>query len=139
MSGSVTLAYDYPLFGVFWTTFWLFMWILWFFLLFRVIGDIFRDDQLNGWVKTGWIIFVIVLPFLGVFLYVLARGRGMGRREASRVQAQQEAFDAYVRRTAAKDTPRTTQADELTKLSQLRERGDISEEEFQRAKGKVLH
>ncbi|MEU7162339.1 SHOCT domain-containing protein [Streptomyces chrestomyceticus] len=139
MSGSVTLAYDYPLLGVFWTTFWLFMWMLWFFLLFRVIGDVFRDDELNGWAKTGWIISVLVLPFLGVFVYVLARGRGMGRREVSRAQAQQEAFDTYVRRTAAKDASRTTQADELTKLSRLRERGDISDAEFQQAKSKVLH
>ncbi|MFI2235863.1 SHOCT domain-containing protein [Streptomyces chrestomyceticus] len=139
MSGSVTLAYDYPLLGVFWTTFWLFMWVLWFFLLFRVIGDVFRDDGLNGWAKTGWIISVLVLPFLGVFVYVLVRGRGMGGREVSRAQAQQEAFDTYVRRTAAENAPRTTQADELTKLSRLKERGDISDAEFQQAKSKVLH
>ncbi|MET9294064.1 SHOCT domain-containing protein [Streptomyces sp. NPDC003077] len=139
MSGSVTLAYDYPLLGVFWTTFWLFMWVLWFFLLFRIIGDLFRDDALNGWAKAGWIVFVVVLPFIGVLIYVLARGRGMGQRELNRAQAQQQAFDAYVRRTATPDTPRATQADELTKLSQLRERGDISDDEFQRAKGKILH
>ncbi|UNO39516.1 SHOCT domain-containing protein [Streptomyces sp. MST-110588] len=139
MGDTVTLAYDYPLLGVFWTTLWLFMWMLWFFLLFRIIGDLFRDDELNGWAKAAWIIFVIVLPFLGVLVYVLARGRGMGRREVSRAQAQQEAFDAYVRRTAATDTSRATQADELTKLSRLKERGDISDEEFQRAKSTILH
>ncbi|MEU6392324.1 SHOCT domain-containing protein [Streptomyces sp. NPDC046939] len=139
MADSVTLAYDYPMLGVFWTTLWLFLWILWFFLLFRIFGDLFRDDELNGWAKAAWIIFVIVLPFLGVFVYVLVRGRGMGHRETTAAQARQEAFDAYVRRTAANDASRATQADELTKLSQLKERGDISEEEFQRAKGKVLH
>ncbi|MGI5473001.1 SHOCT domain-containing protein [Streptomyces sp. CA-132043] len=139
MSGSVTLAYDYPLLGVFWTTFVLFMWVLWFFLLFRVIGDVFRDDGLNGWAKAAWIIFVVVLPFIGVLVYVLARGRGMGRREVNRAQAQQEAFDNYVRRTAATGTPRTSQADELAKLSRIRERGDISDDEFQRAKDRILH
>ncbi|MEV5982102.1 SHOCT domain-containing protein [Streptomyces sp. NPDC052114] len=138
MNGSVTLAYDYPLLSVFWSTFWLFMWILWFYLLFRIISDIFRDDTLSGWIKAGWIIFVIVLPFLGVFVYVLVRGRGMGRREAGALQARQEIFDAHIRRTAAQDVSRTSQADELVKLSRLREHGDISEEEFQRAKGKVL-
>ncbi|MFI0240582.1 SHOCT domain-containing protein [Streptomyces sp. NPDC016845] len=139
MSSSVTLAYDYPLFGVFWTTMWFFLWILWFFLLFRIIGDLFRDDALNGWVKAVWIVFVIVLPFLGVFVYVLVRGRGMGHREVSAAESRQKNFDEYVRRTAASDTPPATPADELTKLSRLREQGDISEEEFQRAKGKVLH
>ncbi|MFI9025414.1 SHOCT domain-containing protein [Streptomyces sp. NPDC053560] len=139
MSGSVTLAYDYPLLGVFWTTFVLFMWVLWFFLLFRVIGDVFRDDGLNGWAKAAWIIFVVVLPFIGVLVYVLARGRGMGRREVNRAQAQQEAFDNYVRRTAATGTSRPSQADELAKLSRIRERGDISDDEFQRAKDRILH
>lgn len=139
MSGSVTLAYDYPLLGVFWTTFWLFMWVLWFFLLFRVIGDVFRDDELNGWVKAGWIVFVVVLPLIGVLVYVLVRGRGMGRREVSRAQAQQEAFDDYVRRIAATGTARSSPADEIAKLSRSRERGDISDDEFQRAKAKILH
>ncbi|MFI8996793.1 SHOCT domain-containing protein [Streptomyces sp. NPDC053542] len=139
MSGSVTLAYDYPLLGVFWTTLWLFMWVLWFFLLFRVIGDVFRDDRLNGWAKTGWILFVLVLPLIGVLVYVLARGRGMGRREVSRAQAQQEAFDEYVRRTAATSPYRTSQADELAKLSRIKERGDISDEEFRQAKNRILH
>ncbi|MFF0739271.1 PLDc N-terminal domain-containing protein [Streptomyces sp. NPDC004111] len=138
MSDSVTLAYDYPLLGVFWTTFWLFMWVLWFFLLFRIISDLFRDHELNGWVKAAWILFVVLLPFLGVFVYVLVRGRSMGRREMGAAQAQQEAFDDYVRRTAASETPQASQADELTKLSRLREHGDISEEEYQRAKSNVL-
>ncbi|WP_052862885.1 SHOCT domain-containing protein [Streptomyces niger] len=139
MSGSVTLAYDYPLLGVFWTTFWLFMWMLWFFLLFRVIGDVFRDDRLNGWAKAGWIVFVLVLPLIGVLIYVLARGRGMGRREVSRAQAQQEAFDEYVRRTAATGTSRTSQAEELAKLTRIRDRGNLTESEFQQAKDKILH
>ena len=77
----MNLAADYPLLNVFWTTMWFFLWILWFMLLFRVLGDVFRDDGLSGWAKAGWCVFVVVLPFLGIFVYLIARGRGMGERE----------------------------------------------------------
>jgi hypothetical protein len=77
----MNLAYDYPVLGAFWTVMWIFLWVLWIILLFRIIGDIFRDDALGAAAKTGWLIFVVVLPFLGVFIYVLARGKGMGDRE----------------------------------------------------------
>ncbi|MFF9277007.1 SHOCT domain-containing protein [Streptomyces griseosporeus] len=131
------LAYDYPLLSMFWTMLWFFLWIMWFVLLFRIIGDIFRDDELSGWGKTGWMIFVIVLPFLGVFVYVIARGKSMGRREIAHAQAQQAQFDAYIKQTAA-DGNRPTSADELAKLSDMRARGDITDEEFRRAKDLVL-
>lgn len=77
MNGATLyLAADYPLLDVFWTMMLFFFWILWFMLLFRVIGDIFRDDGMNGWGKAGWTAFVILLPYLGVFVYLIARGRG---------------------------------------------------------------
>ncbi|CAL9345470.1 hypothetical protein SUDANB120_00352 [Streptomyces sp. enrichment culture] len=136
MDGSVTLAYDYPVLGVFWTTMWIFLWIMWFFLLFRVISDIFRDHDLNGWGKAAWLVFVLILPFLGVLVYVIARGKKMGRRELQQVQEQQEAMDDYIRRTAGKSG--TSEVDQLAKLSEIRARGDISEEEFQRAKARIL-
>ncbi|MFE2263094.1 SHOCT domain-containing protein [Streptomyces griseosporeus] len=131
------LAYDYPLLSMFWTMLWFFLWIMWFVLLFRIIGDIFRDDELSGWGKTGWMIFVIVLPFLGVFVYVIARGKSMGHREIAHAQAQQAQFDAYVKKTAG-DSSRPTSAEELAKLSDMRARGDITDEEFRRAKALVL-
>ncbi|MEU3844764.1 SHOCT domain-containing protein [Streptomyces sp. NPDC028635] len=131
------LAYDYPLLSMFWTMLWFFLWIMWFVLLFRIIGDIFRDDELSGWGKTGWMIFVIVLPFLGVFVYVIARGKSMGRREIAHARAQQAEFDAYIKK-AAGEGGRPTSADELVKLSDMRARGDITEEEFRRAKDLVL-
>ncbi|GAA2716823.1 MULTISPECIES: SHOCT domain-containing protein [Streptomyces] len=138
MSASVYLAYDYPLLGAFWTILWIVLWVWWFILLFRVIADIFRDDRLGGWAKAGWLVLTILLPFLGVLLYVLARGRGMGARERSHARAQQEAIDQYIRETAG--TPGTrSQADELAKLSEIRARGDITDEEFRRAKEKILH
>ncbi|WP_051831031.1 PLDc N-terminal domain-containing protein [Streptomyces violens] len=108
MNGSVSLAYDYPILGVFWTMFLLFLWVMWFVLLFHVIADVFRDDRLNGWAKAGWIVFVLVLPFLGVLVYVAVRGRGMGRRKMTEAEAQRDAFDAYIRRTAASDPASTT-------------------------------
>ncbi|GHG50014.1 SHOCT domain-containing protein [Streptomyces griseocarneus] len=138
MSEHVYLAYDYPLLGAFWTVLWIVLWVSWFILLFRVIADIFRDNALSGWAKAGWLVLTILLPFLGVFVYVLARGRGMGNRERRHLQAQQQAFDQYVRDTAG-GTSRGSEADELLKLSEIRARGDISDEEFRRAKEKILH
>ncbi|MFG3660567.1 SHOCT domain-containing protein [Streptomyces sp. NPDC047706] len=137
MSTQMYLAYDYPLLSMFWTLLWFFLWIMWFILLFRIIGDIFRDDGLSGWGKTGWLVFVIVLPFLGVFIYLIARGKDMGAREVKHARAQQQAFDDYVRQTAGGPS-RSSSADELAKLSEIRARGDITDEEFRRAKELVL-
>ncbi|MFF9343889.1 MULTISPECIES: SHOCT domain-containing protein [unclassified Streptomyces] len=116
---------------------WFFLWILWFILLFRIIMDIFRDHEMNGWAKAGWLAFVVLLPFLGVLVYVIARGKDMGRREIAQARAQQRDFDAYIRETAS-GTARSGSVDELARLSELRSRGDITEEEFRRAKALVL-
>ncbi|MFE1835180.1 SHOCT domain-containing protein [Streptomyces sviceus] len=137
MSASTYLAYDYPLLSVFWSMLWFFLWIMWFVLLFRVVVDIFRDDALSGWAKAGWLVFTIVLPFLGVFVYVIARGKNMGRREVAQARAQQQAFDPYIRETA-KDGGGTTSVDELARLSEIRAKGDITDAEFARAKELVL-
>ncbi|MFD3543167.1 SHOCT domain-containing protein [Streptomyces sp. NPDC058662] len=126
--------YDYPLLNMFWTMMLIFLWVLWFMLLFRVIGDIFRDDGLSGWGKAGWTVFVIVLPFLGVFVYLIARGRGMGERELRRAQQQEQAFRSYVRESAGP----ADQAESLAKLAELKNRGDITAAEYERAKVKVL-
>ncbi|WP_127355210.1 SHOCT domain-containing protein [Actinacidiphila soli] len=138
MDSSVYMAYDYPLLGAFWTMMWIFLWVLWIFLLFRIITDIFRDDTMSGWAKAGWLVFAIVLPFLGVFVYVLARGKGMGRRETEQARAKQQAFDTYVRETA-RGTGTPSEIEELAQLSEIRAKGDISDEEFRRVKEKILH
>ncbi|MFD7135653.1 SHOCT domain-containing protein [Streptomyces sp. NPDC059894] len=138
MSEDVYLAYDFPLLSAFWTMFWFFLWVMWFVLLFRIVVDIFRDDHLSGWAKAGWLVFVIVLPFLGVFVYVIARGKNMGGREIAQAQARQEAFDSYVRETARGGAARPSSVDELARLSEIRARGDITDEEFRRAKQLVL-
>ncbi|NEA61815.1 SHOCT domain-containing protein [Streptomyces sp. SID12488] len=134
MRDNLYLAYDYPLLGAFWTMMWIFLWILWISLLFRVIGDVFRDDSLSGWAKTGWTFFMIVMPFLGIFVYLVARGRDMGKREHQAARARQESLDAYIQGRAGAGGP----ADELTKLSELKSRGVLTETEFQHAKEKVL-
>ncbi|MEU3147964.1 MULTISPECIES: SHOCT domain-containing protein [unclassified Streptomyces] len=138
MSSATYLAYDYPLLGAFWTMLLLFLWVTWFVLLFRVVVDIFRDDSLSGWAKTGWMVFVIVLPFLGVFVYVVARGRNMGRREIAQARAQQQAFDSYVRETASGHGGQADTVGELHRLAEIRSRGDLTDEEFDRAKELVL-
>jgi len=125
---------SYPLANAFWTMLWFFLWILWFFLLFWIILDIFRSKDLGGWGKAGWLIFVIILPFLGVFVYLIARGSKMTQHQAEDAQARDQAMRAYVRDAAQEGST----ADELTKLADLRARGVISEGEFQQSKAKVL-
>ncbi|MEU8514670.1 SHOCT domain-containing protein [Kitasatospora sp. NPDC048722] len=128
------LAADYPVLSIFWTTCLLFLWILWFMLLFRVFGDLFRDDSLSGWSKAGWTVFVLVLPFLGVFIYLIARGRSMGQREMSEAKEREAEFRSYVRDAAGSSS--TT--DELAKIAELHNAGKLTDEEYQRAKAKIL-
>ncbi|MFG1617066.1 SHOCT domain-containing protein [Nonomuraea wenchangensis] len=130
---------DYPLLNLFWTMLLFFMWALWFMLLFRVIGDLFRDDDVSGWGKTGWTVVLVLLPFVGVLLYLIVRGKGMGRRETARLQANEEAFRAYVRESAAgTGSTGSGTGDELARLADLKRRGDLTDDEYERAKSKVL-
>ena len=125
---------NYPLLNAFWTMLWFFLWILWFFLLFRIILDIFRSKDLGGWGKAGWLIFVIILPFLGVFVYLIARGSKMAQRDVDDAQAADQAARSYIRDVAQDSSP----ADQLAKLADLRERGVITDAEFQQSTAKVL-
>ncbi|QIP87885.1 SHOCT domain-containing protein [Streptomyces sp. Tu 2975] len=135
MDSYLFLAYDYPVLGAFWTVMWIFLWVMWLLLLFRIIVDIFRDDRMNGWLKSAWLIFVLVVPFLGALVYVIARGRGMGERELRHTREQKAAVDAYIRDTVGAGSS----TDELARLSELKAKGDITESEFQKAKEKILH
>ena len=129
------LAYDYPILGVFWTMLWIFLWVAWLFVLFRVIFDIFRSRDMGGWGKALWVIFVMVVPFLGVFVYLIARGHSMADRDLEQAKAQRASFDAYVR-DAAGSTGGT--ADELSKLADLKAQGVITDAEFEQQKAKIL-
>ncbi|SEN78074.1 Phospholipase_D-nuclease N-terminal [Actinacidiphila rubida] len=137
MNGTVDLAYSYPVLGTFLTVLWVFLWIVWLIVLFRVVVDIFRDDTMGGGAKAGWMIFVILLPFLGVFVYLVARGRGMGAREVQQARAQKQEVDDYIRATARGDG--ASQVDELARLAEMHDKGGLSDAEFARAKEKILH
>ncbi|MEU2233795.1 SHOCT domain-containing protein [Streptomyces vietnamensis] len=130
---------DYPLLDLFLTMLWFFLWIMWLFLLFKVITDIFRDHSLSGWGKAGWLIFCILLPYLGVLVYVIARGKSMGRRDIQQARESEAAFQEYIRKTAGTQGgggPSAT--DELARLADLKDKGAITAEEFEKAKAKVL-
>jgi hypothetical protein len=125
---------SHPLLNAFWIMLWFFVWILWLMLLFRIFADVFRDDSLNGWGKAGWIIFCCLLPFIGVFVYLIVRGRGMHERAAARVKWGQAEYDDYVRQTAGG----TSSTDELAKLADLKSSGALSDAEYEKAKAKIL-
>jgi hypothetical protein len=119
---------------VMWSMLVFFMWILWFWLLFTVFGDLFSRHDIGGWGKAGWTVFVIILPFLGVFIYMIAEGKSMGERAARRAQAQQTQMDDYVRTVASTDSS----ADQIAKSKQLLDAGTITQAEFDQLKAKAL-
>ena len=127
------LAADYALGEVLWTMFVLFMWIIWFWLLITVFADLFRDHETSGWAKAGWCIFVILLPFLGVFVYLIARGGGMAERNMAQQRAAKAEFDSYVRETAGGGA-----AAEIAHAMELHDSGAITDEEFAQLKAKAL-
>src|SRR4051794_30359021 len=128
-------AYDYPILGFFWSMLMIFLWIAWIILLIRVFGDIFRNHDMGGVSKALWSIFVIILPFLGTLIYLIAHGSGMAKRDVRQLQANQDAFDSYVRQTAGSSA---SSADELAKLADLKNQGVLTEAEFTAQKAKLL-
>ena len=128
------LAADYPFLDVMWTMIVFFLWVIWFWILITVFIDIFRRHDLSGLGKTGWVIFTIILPFLGVFIYLISQGDNMAKRNAEQAQAQQAQFDDYVRQTAGGGGS----ADEIAKAKQLLDSGAISQAEFEAIKQKAL-
>jgi hypothetical protein len=115
--------------------FWFFILFAWIWLLIVILTDIFRDHELGGWGKALWVLFIIVVPWLGALVYLIARGGKMHERAAAQAARSEEAFRAYVKETASTGT---STADELAKLADLRDRGAISAEDFETAKAKVL-
>ena len=128
------LAYDYPLLSVFMSLLWFFLFVLWFWLLITILADVFRSHDLGGFSKTLWVLFVIFLPFLGVFVYLIARGHKMHEHATADVAASDAAFKQYVRDSAGT----TSTADQLAKLADLRDRGVLTPEEFEAQKAKIL-
>ena len=130
------LAYDYPILGFFWTMLIFFVFISWLFIFFHVIIDIFRSHDMGGWAKAAWFLVVVLIPLLGVLIYVIARGDSMRERDLQRAKDQQAQMNAYVREAAGSSGDGV--ADELTKLSGLKDSGVISDEEFATQKAKLL-
>jgi hypothetical protein len=120
---------------VFWSILWFFLFFLWIWLLIIVFGDIFRSRDLSGWGKALWTIFVIVVPYLGVFVYIIARGGKMQDHAAQAAADQDAAVRSYVRSVA---TDGKSSAEEIARLADLRDKGVLSEAEFQQAKAKAL-
>jgi len=119
---------------VFWSMLYFFLFFIWIWLLISVFGDIFRSRDLSGWGKALWSIFVIFMPYLGVFVYLIARGKKMGEHAVEAAQAQDQAFRSYVQEAAGSGT---STADELAKLASLHDKGVLDDAEYARMKAKV--
>jgi hypothetical protein len=129
------LAAEFGTGQVLWSMLWFFLFFIWIWLLIVIFGDIFRSDDLSGWGKALWSIFIIFLPYLGVFVYLIARGHKMQEHSVKDAQAQDAAFRSYVQNAAGSGG---SAADEIARLADLRDRGVISEAEFQQAKAKAI-
>jgi len=127
------LAYSFG--QVMWTMFVFFAWVIFFWLLFVVFGDLFRRHDISGWGKAGWTVFVILLPFLGILIYLIAEGKGMGERRLQDAQQAQSQMDTYVRSVAGSGSG---SAEEITKAKALLDSGAISQAEFDQLKAKAL-
>jgi membrane protein implicated in regulation of membrane protease activity len=127
-------SYSYPLLGAFWTILEIFLWVLWIWVLIYVFIDIFRSHDLSGWARALWFLFVLFIPLIGVLVYLIARGDKMHERAVRQVQQQDREARQYIQEAAGSGTP----ADQLTKLADLRDRGVITADEFEREKAKIL-
>ena len=130
----MVFAADYPFLDIFWTMLIFFMWVIWIWILVTVLMDLFRRHDIGGWGKAGWTLLVVVLPFLGVFLYLVTQGKEMAERRASEIQASQASFDSYVRSVATNGGA----TDQIAKAKELLDSGAIDQAEFEQLKRKAL-
>jgi hypothetical protein len=123
-----------PLLDLFWAMLWFFLFFLWIWLLISLFTDVFRSDDLGGWGKAGWVLFLVVAPFLGALVYLIARGKSMQERAMADMVAREQATRSYIKDVAGSSST----ADELAKLASLRERGVLTDQEFQSQKAALL-
>jgi hypothetical protein len=121
---------------IFWSVLWFFFLVIWIMILFQILGDLFRDHSVSGVEKTLWVLFLVFLPFLAVFVYLIVRGKGMGERAAAQHQRAQQEFEGYVRNVAA--TGEATPTEQIAKAKELLDTGAIDQSEFDRLKAKAL-
>jgi Short C-terminal domain/Phospholipase_D-nuclease N-terminal len=131
----MVFAADYPFIDVFWTMLVFFFWVIWIWILVTVLMDLFRRDDISGWGKAAWTLFVIVLPYLGVFIYLITQGRQMAERRASEARAGQAAFDDHIRNVAGGSGGAT---DQIAKAKELLDSGAIDQAEFDQIKRQAL-
>jgi Phospholipase_D-nuclease N-terminal len=131
---TMLLAASYPLLEVFWTILIVFGFVIWISLLFTVLGDIFRRSDISGWAKVLWIIFMVVIPYFGVFVYLIAEHEGMTERSLTQQQAAQAQMDGYVKSVAAQSDP----TEQIAKAKQLLDTGTITQSEFDGVKRAAL-
>jgi hypothetical protein len=127
------IAADYPFLNILWTMIIFFCWVAWIWILILCFSDLFRRD-ISGWAKAAWVVFLIVLPFLGVLIYLIAEGKGMTERRISDAQASQAQFDQYVKSVASD----SGSAGEIAKAKELLDSGAITQQEFESLKAKAL-
>jgi uncharacterized membrane protein YcjF (UPF0283 family) len=128
----MVIAADYPFLDILWTMIVFFSWVIWIWIVITVLMDVFRRHDIGGWGKAAWVVFVIVLPFLGVLIYLIAQHDGMRERSMRQAEAQKTAFDQYVRETAGGS------ASEIAKAKELLDAGTINQAEFDRIKAKAV-
>ena len=126
-------ASSYPLLNLFWTMLMIFLFVFWIFILIQIVVDIFRSHDMGGWAKALWLIFILILPFLGVLVYLIARGGKMQQHQVEAAKEQQQAFNSYVQQAAG-----TSTADQLATLAKLKDNGTLTEAEFEAQKAKLL-
>jgi hypothetical protein len=135
----VYVASDYPFLDVFWTMLVFVAWVVWLWILVTVLMDLFRRHDVSGWAKAAWTFFVIVLPYLGVFVYLISQGDGMAKRKTAEVQASRAAFDDYVRDVASNGGAGDGgPADQIAKAKELLDNGTIDASEFEQIKRRAL-
>jgi hypothetical protein len=131
---TLLAASNYPFLNIFWTILIFFAWVVWIWIAVTVLVDVFRRRDLSGWAKAAWVVFVIVLPFLGVLIYLISNHDGMADRSGKEAEASQAQFDDYVRKTAGTGGA----ASEIEKAKQLHDSGVISQAEFDALKAKAI-
>ena len=119
-----------------WSMLWFTLFFIWIWILITCFMDIFRSDDLSGWGKALWLIFIIAVPYLGVFVYLIARGKGMQERNIRSMQEARAAQDAYIKSVAGSGG--TSTAEEIARLTELKEKGAITEDEFNSLKAKAI-
>jgi hypothetical protein len=130
----MVFAADYPFIDILWSMIIFFAWVVWIWMMITILSDVFRRRDIGGWAKAAWTVFMIVLPFLGALVYLIAQHDGMAERQIKQVEAQQQAIDSHIKAVAAADGPAT----EIANAKQLLDSGAIDETEYQQLKTKAL-